>query len=130
MISPSVRALSTVCSTVGALDGWLYRDRKHDVRNDQYLQAQEDRPADILSGAPVGGRGAPAKVDRCPHQGQERTDDENRHAGDLEAVDYPFHCVVKVQPASPDVTGTRSDRCHLFATVGPPRWPPLRMGFA
>src|SRR5215213_11960170 len=87
-----------------ALDGLLDRDRQHDVRDDQYLQAQEDRPADILSGALVGGRGALANVDRGLHQGQERTADENRHTGDLEAVDYPLHGGVKVHPASADLT--------------------------
>ena len=90
-ISPRVTALSMVCSTVTV---------RHNVRDDQYLQAQENRPADILPEALVGRRGASAEDDCRPDEGKNRTDDQDRDPGDLEAVDYAFHGLVQTHVAT------------------------------
>lgn len=69
------------------------------------LKAQQDRPPDTLSGALVGGpTAATAKPERGRRERQEGTHDQDRHSGDLEPLDDPFHGVVVAHLRSPDLT--------------------------
>jgi hypothetical protein len=48
-------------------------DRQHDVGDDQDLKAQQNRPADTLSGALIGDPAvATAQPERGRHEGQQR----------------------------------------------------------
>ena len=61
------------------------------------------RPAP--SGALVGGpTAATAKPERGRRERQEGTHDQDRHSGDLEPLDDPFHGVVVAHLRSPDLT--------------------------
>ena len=64
------------------------------------------RPASTWSGTLAGGpTAATAQPERGRHEGQERTDDQDRHSGDLEPLDDAFHGVVVAHLRSPDLAG-------------------------
>ena len=105
-----------------SVDVAVDRDRQHDVRDDQDLKAQQDRPADTLSGALVGGpTAATAKLERGRPEGHQRPHHQDRHPDDFEPMDDLFHRVVEAHPRSPDLTGSTVLRRAEVPLAGRPR---------
>ena len=65
-----------------ALERGVDRDRLHDVGDDQDFQSEQDRPADVAASRSYATSVAPRGRPRGADEGHERTDGEDRHAGD------------------------------------------------
>jgi hypothetical protein len=97
----------------GAVEGLVDGDRQHDVGDDQDLKAQQDRPADILSGTLVGRPtpSPPPSLSAADTKASSEPTIRIATPATSNPSDDPFHPLGEVHPRSPEL-----------ARILPPGW--------